>query len=272
MVFRGDLSQALNYFIETGSLNARNCEKSFLSSAIAAKAEQCVTFLQQWLQNNVYTVLPQKEDSSTASKSPNSVAVLKKLFSFEKNGDGLIITAYKGQDEVVEVPEAIGKDTVIAIGDKAFSPVEIRAKNGDARRTLREVILPNTITSIGDYAFAYCVCLESVTLPESVKKIGDRVFMNSGLVHIVVPKCNKITDLAFLDCTKLKDVVISKGTRSVGFAFSRCTALEKISIPNSVKSIDRGVFYQCPNITIHAPVGSYAETYAKENNIPFVAE
>ena len=68
-----------------------------------------------------------------------------------------------------------------------------------------------------------------------------------------------------------KRVEISEGVKGIGFAFSGCTALAEIHIPNSVISIDRGAFYRCPNVTIHAPAGSYAETYAKENNIPFVA-
>jgi hypothetical protein len=45
-----------------------------------------------------------------------------------------------------------------------------------------------------------------------------------------------------------------------------------VSIPGSVTYIGALAFNECPNLTIHAPAGSYAETYAKENNIPFVAE
>ena len=69
------------------------------------------------------------------------------------------------------------------------------------------------------------------------------------------------------------DVVVPDGVKSIGVnAFSRCKRLTSVTIPDSVKSIDFGVFKGCPNLTIHAPAGSYAEQYAKEHDIPFVAE
>ena len=45
-----------------------------------------------------------------------------------------------------------------------------------------------------------------------------------------------------------------------------------MNIPESVIEIGEGAFAGCGSLTIHAPAGSYAEQYAKENNIPFVAE
>ena len=55
-------------------------------------------------------------------------------------------------------------------------------------------------------------------------------------------------------------------------AFERHSEITDITIPASVTTIAWFAFDGCTNMTIHAPVGSYAETYAKENNIPFVAE
>ena len=56
-------------------------------------------------------------------------------------------------------------------------------------------------------------------------------------------------------------------------AFSRKRNIEQIQIPDEVKIIGDDAFYFfCNSFTIHAPAGSYAEQYAKENNIPFVAE
>lgn len=98
--------------------------------------------------------------------------------------------------------------------------------------------------------------------------------INKALIsNVVIPKGVKTIERFFADCINLKRVEISEGVKGIGsVAFAGCTALAEIHIPNSVISIDRGAFYRCSHITIHAPVGSYAETYAKENNIPFVAE
>ena len=55
-------------------------------------------------------------------------------------------------------------------------------------------------------------------------------------------------------------------------AFKGCAGLRSVIISDSVVKIGKDAFCLCPNVTIHAPAGSYAEQYAKENNIPFVAE
>lgn len=56
------------------------------------------------------------------------------------------------------------------------------------------------------------------------------------------------------------------------FSFAVLQQLKMVAIPASVTKIGRWAFDKCPNLTIHAPAGSYAETYAKENDIPFVTE
>jgi hypothetical protein len=66
---------------------------------------------------------------------------------------------------------------------------------------------------------------------------------------------------------------IADGIQEIGdFSFANLPKLKMMAIPASVSRIGKWAFYKCPNVTIHAPAGSYAETYAKENNIPFVAE
>ena len=53
-------------------------------------------------------------------------------------------------------------------------------------------------------------------------------------------------------------------------AFDHCTSLTSINIPNSVTSISPSAFYGCTNLKIYCEQGSYADTYAKSNNIPVV--
>ena len=72
--------------------------------------------------------------------------------------------------------------------------------------------------------------------------------------------------------------MIPNGVTSIGTAaFKHCGNMKKIKIPESVIAIKKyysgeHAFSESPDLTIHAPAGSYAEQYAKENNIPFVAE
>ena len=72
---------------------------------------------------------------------------------------------------------------------------------------------------------------------------------------------------------KNKCVVIQEGVHKIGdYVLFGCVYLTDIVIPASVTEIGTGAFRDCRKLTIHAHAGSYAEQYAKENNIPFVAE
>ena len=135
---------------------------------------------------------------------------------------------------------------------------------------LEIIDMPETVTSIGMCGtFGRCSALKNLTIPKSVKEIG---YTNIG--RFTGPKtyhANTIGPFSFDSCTNLKEFIIPDGVECIDRAFYDCTNLEQIRIPGSVKSIIFP-FERCPKLTIHAPVGSYAEQYAKENNIPFVAE
>ena len=95
---------------------------------------------------------------------------------------------------------------------------------------------------------------------------------NGVITKIVIPNSvTRIGDDAFKDCTSLISVNIPNSVTNIGFhAFFNCTSLTSINIPSSVTSIEIGVFVGCTNLTIYCEQGSYAETYAKANNIPVV--
>ena len=119
-------------------------------------------------------------------------------------------------------------------------------------KSLTSVVLPETITAIEEGAFSYCSNLESVTLSGAITGIKAH---------------------AFFKCEKLQSMSLPEGVRTIGaYAFSGCKDLAELNIPESVIEIGEGAFAGCGSLTIHAPAGSYAEQYAKENNIPFVAE
>ena len=72
---------------------------------------------------------------------------------------------------------------------------------------------------------------------------------------------------------KVRHIVLCEGIKKISAqVFAGCTYLESVRLPASIEEIAPDAFEGCKALTIYAPVGSYAETYAKEHNIPFVAE
>ena len=70
--------------------------------------------------------------------------------------------------------------------------------------------------------------------------------------------------------TDATDVVIPDGVISIRqYAFAYCKSIESITIPDSVTSLENSVFYRCANVMIQCNRNSYAEEYAKKNNIPY---
>ena len=113
---------------------------------------------------------------------------------------------------------------------------------------LESIIIPNSVTSIGDYAFYYCRELTSVTIPNSVTSIGDSAFhFCSGLTSVTIPNSvTSIGDSAFRFCTRLTLITIPNSITSIGEgAFAYCRELTSIKIPNSVTSIGNNVFKNC---------------------------
>ena len=113
------------------------------------------------------------------------------------------------------------------------------------------IVIPNSVTSIGNGAFWGCESLQSIVIPDSVTKIGGWAFSwCKSLQSIVIPdSVTKIGDGTFWGCSSLKSIVIpDSGTSIGGSAFCACCFLQSIVIPDSVTSIGDGAFWNCESL------------------------
>jgi hypothetical protein len=117
---------------------------------------------------------------------------------------------------------------------------------------IKGIILPKSLTSIGDYAFVGCTSLMSVTIPNGVTSIGERAFEDcTSLTGVTIPdSVTSIGRYAFVGCTSLTSVTIPGSVTSIGSsAFYGCTSLTSVTIPGSVTSIGSRAFNSCASLT-----------------------
>ena len=117
---------------------------------------------------------------------------------------------------------------------------------------VKDLVIPNSVTSIKDSAFSCCSSLTSVTIPNSVTSIGDRTFEGcEGLTSITIP--NSVTSIggyAFQGCSNMTSITIPNGVTSIGECqFYNCSSLTNVTIPNSVMSIGYETFGDCKGLT-----------------------
>ena len=133
------------------------------------------------------------------------------------SGGSAEIVKYNGTETQVTIPSTLGGKEVTSIGNDAFS----------RNAYIESLTVPEGIGRIGNYAFANCANLRSITI--SAETVGWQAFTN----------CDSLTDITLNSTVK----TIERG------AFSDCGALESITIPDSVTQIDPYMASACPSLT-----------------------
>ena len=135
---------------------------------------------------------------------------------------------------------------------------------------IKELVIPNSVTSIGKYAFSGCSNITSITIPNSVTSLGASAFAGcTGLTSVSIPSSiNSIGNYTFASCSGLNSITIPNSVTSIGSgAFYRCKSLDSVTIPSSINSVGDSTFYGCSglsSITIPSSVSKIGSTAFKE--------
>jgi tetratricopeptide (TPR) repeat protein len=143
---------------------------------------------------------------------------------------------------IAKITSVVIPEGVTSIGQYAFNYCE----------NLSSVTLPSTLESIDGSAFNYCVALRTITLPTGLKKLGYGVFEGSSLTTLPNPWPSAITRIpgGSFKNSKLRVVVIPEGIAILGDeSFYECKELTSISLPSTIKEIGLQAFFSCPLLT-----------------------
>ena len=153
--------------------------------------------------------------------------------------------------KLLKAPQKLDGTYSIRKGTKIICDEAFRWSKIIGCRSLTSLVIPDSVTNIGDYAFAFCRSLTDIVIPDSVTSIGNWAFWNCrSLTDIVIPdSVTSIGDNAFHFCSSLSNIAISDSVTSIGNnAFSDCRSLTDIVIPDSVTNIGDAAFCGCKSL------------------------
>ena len=195
------------------------------------------------------------------------------IWSYTAGADSITISGCSFATNVVTIPDRISEKPVRTISENAFK----------GNKTIKELTIPDSITSLGQGVFSGCTALETITIGDGVMALptvkyhgpNQMIFSgaegyvdywnNTGIEYLydkaIFYNCTSlktvnfgrnlqtIGNLAFLDCKSLKEVTLPESVNTIGFhAFYRCSSLLKVTVKGNVLSIGKRAFGACPTL------------------------
>ena len=150
---------------------------------------------------------------------------------FTKDKQILLYFFHNGED-YLDIPYGVEE-----IGDYAFS-----------ESVIRDVVIPNSVTEIGNSSFANCPNLEIINIQQSVKKINSCAFADcNNLSYVVLPEgLQTIESQAFMNCNNLSFIYLPDSVKKIGSGAFMCTNIKSVVLPRDLEELGCDVFAYSP--------------------------
>lgn len=207
--------------------------------------------------------------SVIAASSASAIILAAGGFKYNRLTDGAEIIGYDDDSPLIgtgtlNIPVNLDGRQVIGIYKSAFM--------NDT--TIKNLSLPYTVKTIGDFAFANDTGITSITIPRDTTTVGISAFSGCTSATSITFAGSNVTKLdrfAFAGCAGVTDVTLPRSiTRLEDYLFTNCTSLKAVYVPSSVTTFGTTPFAGCTNLTIFGEKGSAIEAYAKAFKIPFI--
>lgn len=161
-------------------------------------------------------------------------------YTFKAVSGGYSITDYIGTNEVLHIPSTYNGSPVVSLGNQAFRDCN----------TLVEVVIPEGITTIGEFCFYMLDNLKKVYIPASVTVINKDGFTRCVALTDVIfaenSNLSTIGNMAFSECSSLVSISLPNSVVNFGSSiFHRCSALENVVLPENITALPDGMFSDC---------------------------
>lgn len=110
-----------------------------------------------------------------------------------------------------------------------------------------DLVIPEGVTSIPQYAFYQCEGIKSVSLPPTLTTIGESAFANTNIESVAIPAGAEIGGSAFQRCENLTNVTIPEGVSKIGGSAFAHTGLTSLTLPSTITSMGQS-FYGCADL------------------------